>query len=227
MKLGKVGIVVAARTNSSRLPGKALKPLQGRPMVIFLLERLKSLQSAQVILATTTLASDNQLAETVAATGVPVFRGHPTDLVARHAALARQHGFDMVGRVTADCPFVDAEMVDHCLQQAAQFDSFDLASTKGAFPVGLDIELLPTPQLDALDHNPALTEEHREHLTLFLYGKPGQFTVRTLQPRNDWRIDGATFTVDTAEDYQKAVRLADSFPSPLFSLQNLIARAAT
>ena len=73
MQLGKVGIIVAARTGSTRLPGKALLPLNGMPMILFLLERLKSLQGAGVVLATTELESgDDHLAESWR--GPPAFR---------------------------------------------------------------------------------------------------------------------------------------------------------
>jgi spore coat polysaccharide biosynthesis protein SpsF (cytidylyltransferase family) len=62
MKLGKIGVVVAARMPSMRLPGNALLPLQGVPMVLFLLRRLRPLKSAEVVLATTELAADDELA---------------------------------------------------------------------------------------------------------------------------------------------------------------------
>jgi spore coat polysaccharide biosynthesis protein SpsF len=62
MKLGKIGVVVAARMSSMRLPGRALLPLHGVPMVLFLLRRLRPLKSAEVVLATTELAADDELA---------------------------------------------------------------------------------------------------------------------------------------------------------------------
>jgi spore coat polysaccharide biosynthesis protein SpsF len=226
MALGSIGIIVAARTNSSRLPGKALKPLQGMPMILFLLERLKPLRGASVVVATTELENDDHLAETVAGAGVPVFRGSANDLVARYAAAAAQFGFDTVGRVTGDCPFVNAEMVEHCLVQAAANGPFDLATTKGEFPVGLDIELFPANRMAALNANPSLSEAHREHLTLYIYDNPGDFMLHKLQPRPDWRIAGHSFTVDTASDYQAAMGLANCFDRPNFPLHSLIERAA-
>src|SRR5690348_5122118 len=106
-KLGRTGIIVAARTGSSRLPGKALLPLNGMPMILFLLERLSPLKEARVAFATTRLESDDRLAAIVEEAGVPVFRGNAEDLVDRYVAAADHFGFDTVGRVTGDCPFVD------------------------------------------------------------------------------------------------------------------------
>jgi spore coat polysaccharide biosynthesis protein SpsF len=224
MNLGNTGIIVSARTASRRLPGKALLPLNGCPMVLYLLERLKSLHNARLVLATTELASDDELAGVVKQTGVPVFRGSANDLVARHVAAAESFGFDTVGRVTADCPFVNAEMVDYCLSQTASFEHFDLATTKGAFPVGLDIELYPAPVMARLHREASLTEDEREHLTLHLY--QGGFDVRPLQPRADWPATGQAFTVDTRDDYDQAVALARQFASAEFPLKDLLVKAA-
>lgn len=224
MTLGNIGIIVSARIASRRLPGKALLPLNGRPMVLFLLERLKPLQGGKLGFATTDLASDDALAATVADAGVPVFRGSAEDLVARHVAAAAAFGFDTVGRVTGDCPFVNAEMVDYCLEQAAGLAPFDLATTKTAFPVGLDIELYPTALIQRLHHEANLTGEEREHLTLHLYR--GGFDVRLLQPRADWPATSQTFTVDTREDYERAAALAGRFAGAEFPLADLLQRAA-
>lgn len=224
MTLGNTGIIVSARTASRRLPGKALLPLNGHPMVLFLLERLKPLRSGKLVFATTDLASDDDLAGAVAKADVPVFRGSADDLVARHVAAAAAFGFDSVGRVTGDCPFVNAEMVDYCLDQAAGLAHFDLATTKTAFPVGLDIELYPAPLMQRLHHEAKLTGEEREHLTLHLYRNG--FDVRLLRPRTDWPATSQTFTVDTREDYERAAGLAARFGGAEFSLADLLQRAA-
>lgn len=224
--MGKVGIIVAARTGSTRLPGKALLPLNGMPMILFLLERLKPLKGGHVVLATTELEGDDRLAELVRSAGVPVFRGSAIDLVARFTAAAAQFGFDTIGRVTGDCPFVDAPMVDHCLEQAAGFGGFDLATTKGAFPVGLDIELYSAATMARLDAQKDLTASHREHLTLYMYDHKNRFEVRQLQPPAGWPMSSRSFTVDTRADYDQAAALAGQFARPDFPIPTLIERAA-
>jgi spore coat polysaccharide biosynthesis protein SpsF len=222
LKLGKVGVIVAARTGSSRLPGKALLPLAGMPMVLFLLRRLIPVQGAQLVLATTTLAGDDTLAQTVADAGVPVFRGDPADLVRRYCDAAAQFGFDTVVRITADCPFVEAALVEHCLQQAQEIEQWDIATTKGQFPVGLDAEIYPASLMQRLHDVAPLTAEDREHLTLHLY--QNNYAVAQLVPPADWPASSDAFTVDTQQDYELATQIVASFGSADFSIKELLSR---
>ena len=226
MILGKVGVVVAARTRSRRLPGKALMPLMGKPMVLFLLERLSPLTRGTLLFATSDHASDDVLAETVRRSGVTVFRGSENDLVSRFAAAAAMHGFDTLARITADCPFLDGELVDFCLAQAKTFPDFDIATTKGQFPVGLDVEIFPAHRLREMQADTGLTEAHREHLTLFMYDHPERFRIARLQPRPEWVTAGQHFTVDTQDDYDLAIRRLAPFVDNRFSVGQLVERAA-
>jgi spore coat polysaccharide biosynthesis protein SpsF len=226
LKLGNVGVIVAARTLSSRLPGKALLPLQGMPMILFLLRRLSRLAGGTVVLATTQLGADDRLTDVVEGAGFRVFRGADADVVARYVAAAAVFGFDTVARVTGDCPFVDADLTDRCIAQAAAFEDFDLATTKGRFPVGLDVEIYPAAVMARLHAGDALSAADREHLTLHLYGHRDRFVVRELSPPQEWRTDGRCFTVDTRADYEAAAALAAHFPAPEFPVDELMAAAA-
>jgi len=226
VNFGKVGVVVAARTLSSRLPGKALLPLQGTPMILFLLRRLRPLKSATIVLATTTLAADDELAAIVEATGVPVFRGADADVVGRYVAAAGRFGFDTVARVTGDCPFVNAELVDWCLLQSAAHTMLDLATTKGHFPAGLDVEIYRAACMAELDVAGQLSASEREHLTLYFYNHRETCVVHAIEPPASWRCAGRHFTVDTRQDYEAARALADRFELPEFTIDALVARAA-
>src|SRR6056300_1192066 len=98
--LGSVGVIVAARTGSRRLPGKALLPLGGVPMILFLMNRLFDLkQNYKIILATTELPEDDDLAEVVLTAGFDVFRGANEDVIQRYVKAADYFGFDTVVRV--------------------------------------------------------------------------------------------------------------------------------
>jgi spore coat polysaccharide biosynthesis protein SpsF len=227
MKLGKVGVVVAARTSSTRLPGKALLPLQGLPMLTFLLRRLRGLQSGEVFLATTDLPVDDELATLAAREKVGVFRGSESDLVARYVGAAKQFSLDTVARVTADCPFVDAELVDWCVARAAGFDHFDLATTKGRFPVGLDVEIYAAGKMAALNASVELSPAEREHLTLYFYDHGDESLIRPIEQPDDLAATARKFTVDTAEDYSYARSLADRFDTPEFPIRELLKVAAS
>jgi len=222
MKLGKVGVVVAARTSSSRLPGKALLPLQELPMIVFLMRRLRGLRSGVVVLATTDLSADDELVAIVSREGVPVFRGANADVVARYVGAAQHFGFGTVARITGDCPFVNAELIDHCVEHAMALHDFELATTKTRFPVGLDAELYRAADMAALHGQGMLTAADREHLTLYYYDHHGRgCQLRYIDPKPEWVLTGRQFTVDTRGDYEAAMSLAGAFADWRFSLAEL------
>lgn len=189
-------------------------------MVLFLLDRLRVARGGQVVLATTTLPSDDLLAKVVLDAGVPVFRGSPEDLVQRYCDLAEEFGFDTLVRVTADCPFVDAELVEYCLNQMAALEGCDLVTTKGIFPIGLDAELFSFGLLQSLNVNSQLSVQDREHLTLYLYNNA--YRVARLQLPAAWSTSNLVFTVDTPADYRRAQHLVSRMGCCDFSVQDLL-----
>jgi spore coat polysaccharide biosynthesis protein SpsF len=225
MTLGRVGIVVAARSGSRRLPGKALLPLRGVPMIAFLLRRLKPARQSVLVFATTELPDDDRLAEVAAAEGIAVVRGANEDVVARYVAAAERFALDTVVRVTADCPFVNAELVDYCLQCARQAPDFDLVTTKTRFPMGLDAEIYRARGMASLHRSGRLTAEECEHLTLYYYNHADAGDIRYVEPMEPWAWVGAPFTVDTHEDYARAARIAAALPEGDSSLAAVLAAA--
>jgi spore coat polysaccharide biosynthesis protein SpsF len=110
--------------------------------------------------------------------------------------------------------------------QAETLDRFDLATTKGRFPVGLDVEIYPAAVMADLHRGAKLSSDDREHLTLHLYRHSDRFTVRAIEPRAEWRSADRRFTVDTPDDYAAASALAARFDAPEFAVAALLARAA-
>lgn len=216
-------VIVAARSGSRRLPGKALLPLAGRPMLGYLLARLlPSRLCSQVVLATTRKPEDDRLAAVAEGLGVPVFRGDENDLVARYLGACARFGVDHAVRITGDCPFVDADTLDHCLQACLDRPGFDLATTKGEFPVGIDCEVFPAEFLDRLAGRPDLTPAHREHLTLYAYDRSERFRIERLKPPEGLGTPGGVFTVDTPEDYARCSELASRLDGAPFTLRDLM-----
>ena len=195
-------------------------------MVVFLMRRLQGVRGGLIVLATTELAADDELAAIVSREGVPVFRGANADVVARYVGAAEHFGFDTVARVTGDCPFVDADLVDWCLGCASEVDQADLATTKGQFPAGLDVEIYGAPQMAQLHASGMLSAEEREHLTLHFYRHPDVFAIWRLAPPAGWTAKCSHFTVDTRADYEMAAAFASHFDGPQFPVNALLARAA-
>jgi spore coat polysaccharide biosynthesis protein SpsF len=218
-----VATVVSARMGSSRLPGKALLELGGVPMVQFLLDRLRGTKlGGPIIFATTEREDDDVLAARVAEIGIAVFRGADADVAERHLTLARKYSLDWIVRVTGDCPFVDAESLDHCLHQWDRHEKLDLVSTKGVFPIGIDYELFSTAILEA--EWPKMTLDEKEHLTLRFYRPELGFVLKRFSPPRSWPQSKGLYTVDTVADYQKALARVESLGNNQFSVQDLLER---
>lgn len=196
------GVIVSARMGSSRLPGKALKPLFGKPMILALLDRLRPLGLDRLVLATTDLPEDDVLARLAADHGYACFRGSNEDVANRLIEAACEFHFDYVVRVTGDCPWVDANLVQHAINIAIA-NPFDLVTTKGVFPQGLDCEIFETRTLKGLHQSGALTNDHKEHVTLYYYDHADEFRIRSVPLLPAYAAQGKIYTVDTPEDYEQ------------------------
>ena len=119
-----ITIVVQARMGSTRLPGKVLRDLAGRPMLQLQLERLGRLDVGPILVATSTRERDDPVVELAQSIGVACVRGSETDVLSRFVAAAAAFPTDHIVRLTADCPLIDptlvAAVVDHHL--AHRFD---------------------------------------------------------------------------------------------------------
>ncbi|MGE4157472.1 MAG: NTP transferase domain-containing protein [Planctomycetota bacterium] len=220
------GVLVAARMDSKRLPGKALLPLGGIPMLAYLIRRLKPSRLAPFMaLATTTKGEDDALAALAESEGIKVFRGDEHDVVKRYVEAASHFRLSEVVRVTADCPFVSAETLDYVLAHCDADPGYDLATTKKHFPVGIDYEIYPASGMELLHEGGPLTAEDREHLTLHMDRRRNAFIVKEISPPLMWREPGISFTVDTLEDYERARRLVDALGPEPYSTEALLKAA--
>ncbi len=201
-------VVIQARYNSTRLPGKALYPLGGRPMLAYLLERLGG-GPWRLCLATTEGPEDDALAAWGHALGVPVVRGEGEDVLARYVRCLDAHGAVAVVRVTGDNPLTCPELVT--LAARAVCAGADYAALPTGCPVGLGADAFAAPVLRRLAREAAPGPE-REHINLHVLNNPGRYSVAvpTLPPacqRGDLR-----FTVDTSRDHQALARFVSACP---------------
>ena len=162
-------VIVQARTNSSRLPGKVLLPIQGKSLILFLLERLDRCRTVdRVVLATSDNTSDNELADQVVRAGFPIFRGDLDDVLERFRACALHESADVVVRITGDCPLSDPDLIDE-LVDAFHVGGWDYLSNCAdgdqlTVPDGFDAEVFKADLLDRAAKTAQLPSE-REHVT--------------------------------------------------------------
>lgn len=216
-------VIIAARTGSTRLPGKALMPIMGVASIQFQILRLKQSKLAdKIVLATTTLDEDNDLANIAESVGIRAFRGDPTDLIQRYIDAANRYDIDYAIRVTGDCPFVDGETVDYCIDHCSSLNGFDLATTKSFFPVGIDYEFVNMQTLKTIHNDHDLNSEDREHLTLYLYKNKEKFKIENIIPPAAWSYDAGEFTIDTQSDYDRLTHIIQTFDTMYFNTTQLI-----
>ena len=190
--------VVQARMGSTRLPGKVLADLGGRPMLAFLLDRLQPLLVDQVIVATSDLDRDDAVAEVAEAAGVGAVRGPEQDVLARFALALQRHPAAHVVRITGDCPPTDpaivAAAVDLHIHRSADYTCNVLPR---AFPQGLDVEVIAADALRMADQEARHAIE-REHVTPCFYRRPERFRLANLRSGED--LGDERWTVDTPGD---------------------------
>ncbi len=222
----RVAVIVQARMGSTRLPGKVLKPVLGKPLLTYQLERLRRCRAASVIaLATSALPADDALAAWAAKEGVLCVRGSETDVLDRFRAAAAASQADVVVRVTGDCPLIDPGVLDDTV------DLFLKAGARGygsncnperTFPRGLDVEVFSRAALEeaaAAAKDPA----EREHVTPYLIRRPERFPPVLL--RSGESFGGMRWTVDAPEDFELVKRVLEAlYPAdPAFGWREVLA----
>ena len=194
--------ILQARMSSTRLPGKVLRPLAGRPMILRQIERLRrSVRIDRLVVATSFEASDDPLAAALEESNVESFRGVLDDVLGRFVGALEAFPAEHVVRLTADCPLADPEVVDATidlhLTQGADYTSNTPKSF--AFPKGLDVEVITAAALRRAAAEATTPEEH-EHVTWGVWTRPERWKITWL--RSDRADDGdIRWTVDTPDDY--------------------------
>ena len=219
--------VVQARMGSSRLPGKVLKPLAGRPVLDHVVSRVAAAQRIDgVVVATSTLPGDDAIADYCGTKGWVCVRGPERDVLTRYASAVRASSADIVVRVTSDCPLFSPLILDDML---AKFDpsSMDYMSTnwpERSFPIGLDCEIMRGAAL--LEISEIATDPYdREHVTPYFYRNPDRF--RLFGHACSRPLAHLSITLDTAEDYQRLVDLVEAHPElsdPAVNVVDIAAR---
>lgn len=201
----RVIAIIQARMSSTRLPGKVLLDLGGRPVLERMIERVKQAKNVtETVVATTTEASDDAIVELCKKLDTPVFRGSLPDVLDRYYQCALKYKADYVVRLTGDCPLIDPELIDDVIyglfDPPEDFSCNRLPPPFGrTFPIGLDVEACTFQALENAWKN-ATEKHHREHVMPYLYETPGKFMVIQLQ--NDEDYGTMRWTLDTLQDLE-------------------------
>lgn len=210
---------------SSRLPGKVLMPAAGKPLLELLLERLAwSASLDRVVVATSSAPQDDVIAQRCGQWRVGCFRGSETDLVDRYLRAAKAFEFDVVVRITADCPLIDAALLDEIVGRfLAEPGRYDLVTNRHplTFPDGLDVDVMP---IAALEHVwTHASEPHQREHTLPYFWESGMRVLNVEHTPNLFHHE--RWTLDYPEDYAliRAVFEGLYAPGRRFGMKDVLA----
>lgn len=193
--------VIQARMGSSRLPGKALLPLAGKPLVWHIIDRMRRVRGVErIVLATTTDPRNEPLIDFVRSEGLDVYR-HPLedDIAGRICGAIGPHRCNVVLKTGGDCPLVDPAVMQRMVDTARRDPDADFVSNRviWSYPLGLSADAVSRRAIEWANANLTAPEE-RELFALYLRDHPDQFKVVAIRHTED--LSRHNWCVDTPED---------------------------
>jgi len=187
--------ILQARMSSTRLPGKVMADLNGKPMILRQIDRITQAQQvSKFVVATSTDPSDDVLEDLLVSEGIEVFRGDLKNVFSRFFELTLKYQPQNVIRLTADCPLVMPRLIDEMVDffHRSEYDYVSNTLIRN-YPDGLDIEIFRAQTLVMLKAG-QMTSEEEEHVTSGIYGhrdkfQCGNFSNLTGQVRGRWTVD--------------------------------------
>ena len=198
----KIGAIVESRMTSSRLPGKIMLPIMGKPALSLLVERLRQCSDIhEIVIATTVNHCDEVLIDIGKQLGVRSFRGSEYDVMERVFLAAKEYAIDIIVEITSDCPLVDPDLISRSIQILKE-GGYDYVSNiiKRTFPRGLDVQTFKTTVLREIHHT-TTDPVDREHVALHIYEHPEKYKLHNFTAPAGMEMEEQRLTLDTPEDY--------------------------
>jgi spore coat polysaccharide biosynthesis protein SpsF len=221
----QIAIITQARMGATRLPGKPLKEVLGKPLIAYQLERMsRATKAGAMIVATTTNPADQQIVDFCQQKQVPVFCGSEDDVLSRYYEAASTFHVDVIVRICADCPLIDPEVIDLVIDAYLNlYPNYDYVSNtmERTFPRGMDVEVISFHSLEQAFFQ-AKQHREREHVTPYLYCHPEMFKLGSVvhEPNESHH----RWTVDTQEDFQLISTILQTlYPkNPNFQMKDIL-----
>ena len=204
-------IIVQARMGSTRLPGKILKEVMGRPLLEYQIERLKKINVVnKVIIATSTNPNDDPVVTLCKKLNCAYFRSSEDDVLLRYYETAIEFRAKYIVRINADCPLIDPKVVERVIECfSANSDRYDYVSNilEASYPIGFHAEIFT---INALKRANESTNDplEREHVTPYIYRNPGLFRLGSVSLNDNF--SHYRWTVDYLEDFVLIKKIIES-----------------
>ena len=221
-------VIVQARMNSTRLPGKVMLPVLGKSLLIRQIERIKASHlSTSVVVATTTENTDDLIVKLCHNEGIECFRGDENDVLDRHYQAGLYYNADVIIKIPSDCPLIDPRIIDKVIKfYIDHCTEYDFVSNlhPATYPDGNDVEVIPMSILE-YTHKHAKNSYEREHTTPFIWDNPDMFRIGncTWELGYDFSMSHR-WTLDYPEDYHFIAEVYKKLyiHNPLFGLYDIL-----
>ena len=217
--------IIQARMGSTRLPGKVLKEVMGKPLIAHTIGRLKKCRGIDhIILATSALPQDAPLLDAAKKESVEGFAGSENDVLDRYYQAALKYKPQIVIRCTGDCPMFDPVVTDLVITTHFKKGSdYTSNSVTRSYPRGMDTEVMNYPVLERIAKE-AKDEFSREHVTPYIYRHPEFFKVEQVVAPPELFDPGLRLCVDTLEDFELIRRIFEAlYPqNPYFTVGEVL-----
>ena len=222
MNKKKITVIIEARTGSSRLRNKVVAEIEGKPMIFYVIDRVKQIKSVeQIILATTQEKNDKILIEIAKQNSIGIFTGDSIDVLNRDYQCALQNNADPIIRITGDCPLIDPDIVEEMLEFYLK-NNYDYISNRinPKYPDGLDVEIYSFKTLQMVEQNAKWSSE-RELVTTYITKNPKIFKIFSYENQED--LSGHRWTVDEQNDLEFVRKIYSIMkPKTNFSMNEII-----
>jgi len=203
--------IIQARMSSRRMPGKIMKSLCGKPMLQWTIERVLAAHEVDdLIIATSSEASDTIVEEFCNQIGVKCFRGSLHNVASRFETIVKELKVDVFVRVSGDSPIIDPGVIDHAVTLFNQ-SLCDLSTNVmiRTFPKGQSVEVLNAKKFFEVCEKMSNFED-LEHVTLPYYREPERFQIVNFT--SGCNFGSVQLSVDVKEDFdlvEKIIIAAD------------------
>jgi spore coat polysaccharide biosynthesis protein SpsF (cytidylyltransferase family) len=191
----KIAAIIQARMGSTRLPGKVMEEIAGKPMLRHIIDRLKRAELIHsIVVATTATEIDKPIVMLADDSGTGSYAGSENDVLDRYYRAAKEFAVDAIVRITADCPLIDPRVMDRVVQRYLAGDCDYAANVlKRTYPDGMDVEVFSFAALERAWKESRLASE-REHVTPYIKKNPEKFRLANVENNVDlsylrWSVD--------------------------------------
>jgi len=222
----KIGVVILSRFNSKRLPGKALREINGIPVLLFIIKRINEVFSKEnIIIATSTKGSDDAIANFADNNNINCYRGDLDNVAQRFYEAGKVKGWDYIVRINGDNIFVDTSLLDEMSKVALLGNYNFLSNLKNrTYPKGMSVEIVNTSFYGEQLKFIRKSKYHSEHVTSYLYENENLIKCIFFYNHKFPEAAGVQLALDTQEDLDRSIWIIENIKTKnkVYNLEEII-----